>query len=140
MNTANTNILTRGERNNNPGNINKNSIVWKGIAAVSTDIRFCTFKTAAYGIRAIGKLVSTYYHTYKLDTIAKIINRWAPPAENNTNAYIKAVCNTCNLKADDLITKLTPTIQMQLVKAIITHENDRCIYTDTEIASALLII
>ena len=53
MNTANTSILTRGERNNNPGNIDKNSIIWKGIAAVSTDIRFCTFKTAAYGIRAI---------------------------------------------------------------------------------------
>ena len=140
MNTANTSILTRGERNNNPGNIDKNSIVWKGIAAVSTDVRFCTFKSANYGIRAIGKLVSTYYHTYKLNTIAKIINRWAPPTENNTGAYIAAVCNSCNLQRDDLITSLTPTIQMQLVKAIITHENGRCIYTDTEITNALLII
>ena len=140
MNTSHTNILTRGERNNNPGNIDMNSIKWKGLAAVSTDVRFCTFTSRAFGIRAIGKLISTYYNTYKLNTIAKIINRWAPPAENNTGAYIAAVCNSCNLKADDLITVLTPTIQMQLVKAIITHENGRCIYTDTEITNALLII
>ena len=140
MNTSHTNILTRGERNNNPGNIDMNNIKWKGLAAVSTDVRFCTFISANYGIRAIGKLISTYYHTYKLNTIAKIINRWAPPAENNTSAYIAAVCNSCNLQRDDLITSLTPTIQTQLVKAIITHENGRCIYTDTEITNALLII
>ena len=137
MITSNTGILTRGERNNNPGNIDKNSIKWKGLAAVSVDIRFCTFITAAYGIRAIGKLITTYYRTYKLNTVAKIINRWAPSVENNTGAYIAAVCNATNLTKDDLITVLTPIILMQLVKAIITHENGRCIYTDTDITKAL---
>ena len=140
MNTSNTSILTRGERNNNPGNIDMNRIKWKGLAAVSTDVRFCTFTSRAYGIRAIGKLISTYYHTYKLNTIAKIINRWAPPAENNTGAYIAAVCNSCNIQRDDFITTLTPAILLQLVKAIIMHENGRCIYSDTEITNALLII
>ena len=101
MNTSNTSILTRGERNNNPGNIDMNNIKWKGLAKVSTDTRFCTFTSAAYGIRAIGKLINTYYRTYKLNTIAKIINRWAPPAENNTGAYIAAVCNACNIQRDD---------------------------------------
>ena len=139
MNTLNTNLPTRGERNNNPGNIDRNTIKWVGMSGIQADSRFCSFTTPAYGIRAIGKLVTNYYRMYKLNTIAKIINRWAPVVENNTDAYIKAVCLACNLNKDDLISILTPALLMLIVKAIITHENGRCIYTDADITTALLI-
>ena len=139
MTTANTKIPTRGERNNNPGNIERNTIRWLGMAGIQSDSRFCSFTTPAYGIRALGKLVTNYYRNYKLNTIAKIINRWAPAIENNTDAYIIAVSTACSLGKDDLITILTPALLMLIVKAIITHENGRCIYTDADITSALLI-
>ena len=43
----------------------------------------------------------TYYEKYHLDTIRKIISRWAPECENNTRAYILYVakqvgCNECD--------------------------------------------
>ena len=97
MTTVNTKIPTRGERNNNPGNIERNTIKWLGMSGIQSDSRFCSFTTPAYGIRALGKLVTNYYHNYKLNTIAKIINRWAPAIENNTDAYINAVSTACSL-------------------------------------------
>ena len=83
------NNLPRGLRNNNPGNIRRNSDVFQG-EKTSSDKEFKQFKSMAYGYRAIFKILSNYYRNYKLDTIRKIIGRWAPENENNTNAYIKA--------------------------------------------------
>ena len=41
---------------------------------------------------------------YKLDTIRKMITRWAPPEDNNhTEAYIKAVSDYAGIPADDPI-------------------------------------
>ena len=51
----------------------------------------------AYGYRAIFKILFNYYRNYKLDTIRKMITRWAPPEDNNhTEAYIKTVSATPN--------------------------------------------
>ena len=96
------NSLPRGLRNNNPGNIKRNSDVFQG-EKTSSDKEFKQFKSMAYGYRAIFKILSNYYRNYKLDTIRKIIGRWAPENENNTNAYIKAVSDYAGIPADDPI-------------------------------------
>ncbi len=46
----------------------------------------------AYGYRALIKLLQNYRKLYNLNTIAELINRWAPPTENKTSAYITRVC------------------------------------------------
>ena len=92
--------LPRGLRNNNPGNIRKNSDVFQG-EKTSSDKEFKQFKSMAYGYRAIFKILSNYYRNYKLDTIRKIIGRWAPENENDTDAYIKAVSDYAGIPADD---------------------------------------
>ncbi|WP_347147235.1 hypothetical protein [Proteus vulgaris] len=49
--------IARGERNNNPGNIDYNPRnKWKGLVGIETGVpnpRFCVFESPEYGIRAI---------------------------------------------------------------------------------------
>jgi hypothetical protein len=111
----------RGIRNNNPGNI-RLGIAWDGLATTQTDPDFCQFTTAQFGIRAIEKILLTY-HSEGLNTITAIISKWAPPVENNTQAYIDAVCASSGFTATQTI-DVTEMIQATaIVEAIITHEN-----------------
>jgi len=97
------NELPRGLRNNNPLNIRKNSDVFQGEVNPGRDGQFKQFKTMAYGYRAGFKILFNYYHKYKLDTIRKMVTRWAPPKENHTEKYIKAVSDYVGIPADDLL-------------------------------------
>jgi len=118
-------VWPRGIRNNNPGNIKKNSIAWKGLATVQDDPLFFKFISPEYGIRAIAKIITTYYTKYGLDTIAGIINRWAPPEENPTQDYIKYVSSETLLKPDDKIDLLKPREMFHLVSAMMEYENGK---------------
>lgn len=85
--------MTRGLRNNNPGNIRlSRTTVWQGEVRPSRDKAFCQFRTMAYGYRALVKLLQNYRRNNGCRTISDFINRWAPPVENNTSAYISRVC------------------------------------------------
>lgn len=85
--------MTRGLRNNNPGNIRlSRTTVWQGEVRPSRDKAFCQFRTMAYGYRALIKLLQNYRRTGGCRTISDFIHRWAPPVENNTSAYISRVC------------------------------------------------
>ena len=118
------NNLPRGLRNNNPGNIRRNSDVFQG-EKTSSDKEFNQFKSMAYGYRAIFKILSNYYRNYKLDTIRKIIGRWAPENENNTNAYIKAVSDYAGIPADDPININDREQMIRIVAGMSKVENGR---------------
>lgn len=51
---------------------------------------FCVFKNERYALRATWKLLRNYI-SQDDNTISKIITRFAPPCENNTEKYIKDV-------------------------------------------------
>ena len=90
--------MTRGIRNCNPLNIRRSADQWKGLRAQQTDAAFCQFKQMEYGWRAaLILLTRTYYRKYRLYTIRKIVEKWAPPTENNTEAYIKNVAATTGI-------------------------------------------
>lgn len=97
------NELPRGLRNNNPGNIRRNSDVFQGEVNPSRDKEFKQFKNMAYGYRAMFKILSNYYNKYQLNTIRKMISRWAPENENNTAAYVSLVSSYSGIGPDDLI-------------------------------------
>jgi len=84
--------IPRGLRNNNPGNIRNSSTVWQGEITPSKDKSFKQFTSMSYGYRAVIKLLQNYRKMHNLKTIAELINRWAPPTENKTSAYITRVC------------------------------------------------
>nr|DAU63920.1 MAG TPA: virion protein [Caudoviricetes sp.] len=94
------NELPRGLRNNNPGNIRRNSEVFQG-ENPSRDKEFKQFKTMAHGYRAVFKILSNYHRVYKLTTIRKMIGRWAPENENNTAAYVSLVSSYAGIGPDD---------------------------------------
>lgn len=110
----------RGIRNNNPGNIRKSATQWEGTSSVQGDDAFVTFETPEHGIRAMARVLQTYRDKYGLDTVAKIISRWAPDVENDTEAYIKSVSAQIGVRPN---AKLNPGQVPALIAAIIKHEN-----------------
>ena len=119
------NNLPRGLRNNNPGNIRRNSDVFQG-EKTSSDREFKQFKSMAYGYRAIFKILFNYYRNYKLDTIRKMITRWAPPEDNNhTEAYIKTVSGYAGIPADDPININNREQMIRIVAGMSRVENGR---------------
>ena len=85
--------MTRGLRNNNPLNIRRVAGTrWKGQRAEQTDREFVQFSSIEYGIRAAFCILETYRRKYKAVCIEDIINRWAPPSENDTRKYVETVC------------------------------------------------
>ncbi len=88
-------MTTRGLRNNNPLNIRHSKDKWQGMVATQTDKSFVQFETMAYGYRAAWKILDTYCLRFrksrKTYNVRNIIGRWAPPTENDTEAYINAV-------------------------------------------------
>ena len=94
--------VPRGIRNNNPLNIIRTKTVWMGMAKEQKDRRFVTFEKMGYGWRAAFVLLTrTYYRKWHLNTIRKIITRWAPPQDgNNVGRYINFVASRMRHDAD----------------------------------------
>lgn len=84
--------VPRGIRNNNPGNLRRSSDNWKGLRAEQTDPDFFQFTAPEWGYRALIKTLQTYRTKRGCITLADFIRRWAPPSENNTGVYLRAVC------------------------------------------------
>lgn len=127
--------MTRGERNNNPGNIRHvPGTVWQGQSAQQTDDAFVQFTDPVYGIRAIARIMRAY-EKQGIHTLADAIDRWAPPNENNSSAYVSAVCQECGRNPDETLS--LDSIMPRLVRAIIHHENGEVIYTDDQISQGI---
>lgn len=124
----------RGFRNNNPGNIEYHaSNPWRG--QTGSDGRFAIFSDMRYGIRALGKLIDTYHDRYGLITIEGIINRWAPPHENETTSYIGSVASYTGVDSRSPIN--LERDKPAIVAAIIRHENGVQPFTDDYIREGI---
>ena len=133
--------MARGIRNNNPGNI-RWGCIWRGLKVdgKEQDKSFCVFIEPEYGIRAIVKIIRNYSDIYKINTVGGIIHRWAPPSENDTVSYIKHVAKSLKVDADEVINVKDNNIMLQLVKAIILHENGEQPYEDNLILKGIKMV
>lgn len=114
----------RATRNNNPGNIDWSPIAQKyGATRIETmpagsklTPRFAYFPDPDSGMAAArallnrqarfdasGKLIGGYLGA----TVRQVITRWAPPIENDTEAYIRNVCAWTQLTPDAVLTAET---------------------------------
>lgn len=138
----------RAVRNNNPGNIVKGE-PWQGLMPTnemtpdqSAEQRFCVFKSPQWGFRAMAVTLITYYDARKakdgsrIDTIAEVITRWAPPNENDTVAYIRAV-EKAHVKGQDTIDMHNYNDLAPLVKAIAIHECGGWFFDDHDLEAGL---
>lgn len=130
--------LPRGIRNHNPGNIDYSiHNEWRGLATPPSDGRFCRFRTAFFGIRALAKTLLTYQRKHDRKTVRQIIDRWAPPHENDTGAYAASVASKINRGVDEPIDLGELKLLSSVVRAIIWHENGQQPYTVKEVEDAV---
>lgn len=115
-------MTVRGIRNMNPGNIRLGES-WLGLRMKQTDPDFCQFTSMIYGCRALLKLLRTYVEKRGCTTIRKVVERWAPPSENDTTSYVLSVAAVCRRDADErLPVDVDPLIYLDLARAIVRHE------------------
>lgn len=131
----------RGIRNNNPGNI-RWGCSWQGlkVGGKEQDKEFCVFIAPEYGIRAMCKILLNYSKLYKINTVAGIIHRWAPPSENNTVAYINHVAKSLGVDSDETIDVSNKNVMLKLIKTIIKHENGINPYSDEVIKKGMNLV
>ena len=120
----------RGIRNHNPGNIRHTpGTRWQVMAHHQTDPHFIQYTNPRWGIRAIARTLITYQDKRQaadgspIDSVRDIIQRWAPPNENNTHAYIHNIARAIGLHPDDHLDVYHHTTMRNLVTHIIRHEN-----------------
>ena len=95
--------LTRAERNHNPGNIRRCGVRYRGELRPSCDPAFKEFESDEWGYRAMFVLLESYRRRYSIDTLRGIITRWAPPLENDTEAYIRFVAARSEVDPDAVL-------------------------------------
>lgn len=115
--------MSRGLSNNNPGNIRRSKVRYRGEVRPSRDPEFRQFETPAWGYRAIFVLLDTYRRRYGLDTLRGMITRWAPPVENRTDAYIRAVADDTGLDPDERLDTRDRRTMVPVAAAISRVEN-----------------
>jgi hypothetical protein len=120
--------LTRGYRNNNPGNLKltfdkngKKIFIYDGEVNGSDKI-FRTFKDMPTGYRAMFALLN---HRFNVGdrSIRDIIYTWAPPTENETEKYIHAITLATQHNRDDVIDESDDILMKRLAAGISKQEN-----------------
>ena len=112
--------------NNNPGNIRTSSTTWNGEVPNHGE-KFEVFESMPYGIRASVRILRTYGKKYGIDTINKIIDRYAPPEDNNPNNanYARHVSNGSGFGVNEKIDLNDPEVLMKLMRPIFEFENGK---------------
>ncbi|CAK8737713.1 hypothetical protein SODG_001436 [Sodalis praecaptivus] len=129
--------LSRGIRNNNPGNIEFR----RQQGATGSDGRYAIFETPYTGIKALSGQLMRYYSGQTtgrpLRTVNDIISTWAPASENNTAAYIAQVSKALGVEAQTRLDLNDNAVMQKLVSAIIRHENGTNPYDALTLAKAV---
>lgn len=114
--------MSRGLRNNNPGNIRPVS------RNQANDGAFTIYRTPEEGWGALGKQLKGYANA-GLENVASIISKYAPSSENNTGAYIQSVTAGMSKRLGSDVGALTrldlsdPRVLKALMQSITDHEN-----------------
>lgn len=117
--------LPRGLRNNNPLNVRKNvNNDWLGVVRPGSDPAFEQFSDMTYGARC-GLYLLRKYIRGGHNTIAKIIARWAPETENNTQGYITEVERRSGVPRDRVINPDDAAEVIPIFLAMTEVENGR---------------
>lgn len=131
---------SRGIRNNNPGNVRRvNGVRWQGQAEKQADAEFVVFAEPKWGLRAIARVLISYQDKHAINTVRGIVNRWAPPVENDTGAYVDHVARRTRFGADEPLDVYEPDTMRRLVRAIVLHENGVDPYTDAQVEAGLVL-
>lgn len=117
--------MPRGLRNNNPLNIEAGSFTQGKPGFVGSDGRFAQFSSMDQGIAAADALLQSYAGR-GINTIGGIVNRWAPPKDNNpTTAYAATVARSIGVDPNQPIDMSDPALRQKIIGAMAQFENGR---------------
>lgn len=127
--------IPRGIRNNNPLNIRKGN-KWQGERRNQVDSLFEEFESIEFGLRAGFKLIRNYMSGrssfgVQLNTIEKIVHRWAPPSENATQKYIDYVAGAVGIHPKQVLKFEEKDTLCRMVQAMCMVENGCTVDIDT---------
>ena len=111
-----------GQRINNPFNIRQAN---QGFVGESGDESgFVSFDDPMYGVRAADRVLSTYGRDYGINSIRGLLNRYAPPEDDNdTESYISYVSNKLGVDPDAEIDLSNPEVRSQVLSPIAMFES-----------------
>lgn len=95
--------MSRGLENRNPGNIRQSRVRYKARCALRA-IRSSSSSNRRHGATGPFSYCSTpTAGGHGLRSLREMISRWAPPSENRTEAYIRAVADDTGIDPDEPI-------------------------------------
>jgi hypothetical protein len=118
----------RGLRNNNPLNL---SFAGQEGAVMEThsNPRFARFASMEDGVAASVRQLARYQER-GVSTLAAMVNRWAPPTENDTAAYVQKVARETGIAPDAVVNMRDPELVASLVASMAKVETGRSIDPD----------
>ena len=120
-------MTPRPVRNNNPGDLEIGA-PWRGLmpdedmTEAQKHERFAVFQSPAWGFRALLKVLQSYQKLHGLDTVRKMVARFAPPSENDTQQYANFVASEMQIGADDKLDIFQPRTAFAAAKAFTKME------------------
>lgn len=139
--------MTRGEANNNPFDLRYSpKIPWMGLDVPPQDDKgYCRFARYAdarnpmfWGLRAGFRDLWTKWSIDGLNTIDQIVPKFAPASENDTEAYIRLVCERTGWPRDATLDLGRPGALKLFGKAFLLEEQGAaCAFSDAQLDQAV---
>jgi hypothetical protein len=129
-------------RNCNPGDlrVRHQAPPWPGQVSID-DLPggpFAIFASRSEGWAAIGLWLLLAHDEWGWTTVSRMIAAFAPPVENNTNAYIDLVCAKLRVTPETSVDVHDRVVREAMMRAIALAEaGARVIWPDAEVTSAL---
>lgn len=110
-----------GQRINNPFNIRQANQDFLG--ETGEESGFVSFESSPFGVRAADKVLTTYGRDYGINTIRGLINRFAPPSENDTRGYVNYISSQLGMDPDAEIDLSDPDLRARILSPMAMLES-----------------
>ena len=110
-----------GQRINNPYNIRQYDQGFLGEAG--EDSGFVRFDDPMYGVRAADRVLTTYGTNRGINTIRGLINRFAPPSENDTSSYVNYISGQLGIDPDAEVDLSDPEMRARILSPMAMMES-----------------
>ena len=127
--------MTREESLNNPCGLVHTADKWIGMSADQPDHKFVKFTEPFYGLRAAARNIRSQQRE-GITTLAQLTVKLSPASDSNDPVeYAQFLADQCQWHPT--IPVVFDSLQPALLKAFVTRENGRCIYSDSLIELAI---
>jgi len=110
-----------GQRINNPFNIRQYDQGFLGESG--EDSGFVSFEDPMYGVRAADRVLTTYGTKRGINTIRGLINRFAPPSENDTRNYVNYISGQLGIDPDAEVDLSDPEMRARILSPMAMMES-----------------